>query len=179
MTWINNTEPELTDDARRTFTEAREAVLGSAFAAPPRERDGCPTCPARCRVLPFVAAYQPSLQASVQGQLAKNGTASDTAAALDREVAGGDGSGSLIPLLARRPENARLRRDWLYCLVVNTTFGPPVDTAAAERRAATLSVLRGDAPPSAAANAAASVMAAPESDPLRTWRAKLTDETTA
>ena len=171
MNWIKTIGTDLTDEARQAFATAQESVRAAAFAAPPREKPGCAACPSRCRLLPFVAAYQPKLQATVQDNLAKSGTAAEIAANLDRAIAGGTGTASLIPLLARRPDDRRLRRDWLYCLVVNTPSAQPGDIAEAARRNAVLDQLRAEAPPVAPASPASATTNA--SDPLLAWRQNL------
>ncbi len=157
-------------DAQTAWDTARATVNAALFASPPRDRGGCPACPARCRMLPFVAAYQPALAKVVQAELSKTASGAETARGVCQTVSGANGA--TIPFLARRAGDERLRRDFAYCVLANTPPARANDAAETARRDAALSALRGDdafppeAPPAAAP-------AFPVADPLAQWRANL------
>jgi len=166
----------LPPDVQSAWDAARATVCASVFAQPPRDRDGCAACPARCRMASFVAGYQPALAPAVQDHLQNNADANGAARGLLNSVTGANGV--TIPFLARRATSERLHRDFAYCLLVNTPPPAHADAANAARRQSVLTVLRGDAPltpePAPAPTPLSSPPPAAESaDPLAQWRANL------
>jgi DNA helicase HerA-like ATPase len=132
MAWIG--KGELDEEGRKAFAAAREALLETVAKAPPREAPGCPTCPVRCRMLPYVAPHLKEIAKGVQPQL--QGTQSNGARLVAIRKAVSEVQ-ERIPLL-KRGDKAAAARTWLYCAVTNV----PAPDGAAATQAAVLDALR-------------------------------------
>jgi DNA helicase HerA-like ATPase len=132
MAWVRAPDQEaaLSADSTALYQKVRAQVLGSVADAPPREKSGCPSCPARCRLLPFTAPHLLKLDKTVAPILEAPTSARDKLGAIDAAIA----HGRAIPLLARQeaaPDAAATRRHWIYCLLTN--LPTPQKSAAAAR----------------------------------------------
>jgi hypothetical protein len=107
------------DDAGRQAYAAVRQQLWSVVAAPPRERLDCAACPARCRLLSFVAPVVAKAERSIAPKLVEPLPA-ETRLDLIRRVAE-----LHLPILVNLSSNGATRDHLLYCLVANAGASAP------------------------------------------------------
>jgi DNA helicase HerA-like ATPase len=132
IVWVQ--KAELDEEARAIFDEVRQELLRIVADAPPRELPECQQCPARCRVLPFVAPHLAKLEKehAIAAKLSMNISAEACLEMIQRTAE------QQIPILARRKVKTEAGHSLLYCLLTHTN----APESAMARREEMLAVLR-------------------------------------
>ncbi len=125
--WL--TAATLDATARQAYDSARQA-LWAELAAPPREQPDCAACPARCRLLSFVAPVVAKAERSIAPKLVEPLPA-ETRLDLIRRVAE-----LHLPILANLAADRIVHDSLLYCLLTQAGAAAP-----AAARSAVLALL--------------------------------------
>lgn len=120
----------LGDTDRQAYIAARK-VLGSVVSAPPIERPDCAACPARCRLLSFIAPHVIKAEKSIAPKLVEPLSAEARLQVIRRAAE------LQIPILASRKEEPGIYDGLLYCLLANAAATVP-----AAARGAVMALLR-------------------------------------
>jgi hypothetical protein len=121
IVWV--TKEALDEEAESVFNSTHQQFLELMTKEPPRELQGCQTCPARCHIWRFVAPHQATMATQISRSLLSNQTADEYLLLLERTVAPVLQN---TPLIANNTNN--LRRNWIYCLLTNLDLPPATTT---------------------------------------------------
>jgi hypothetical protein len=133
LDWVR--KDEMDEPGRALFEKASEQLQKDVAHEPPYENPpaGCRQCPARCRMLPFVAPQLAKAAVSLKDALIAEQPPAERLLRLGKLLEPAERE---VNLLVGRKDN-RLRAQWRYCLLTN------VDSAIAENdRARILDLLR-------------------------------------